>query len=610
MNKNNIEIIAEIGINHNGSISLAKELINASNESKVSAIKFQYRNLGRCYINNNKEIGDEILENEIEKNSLSVDDLLELTNYAHNLNLQVGISFFTNEDIADFSKNINIFDFFKIPSPEACNEKLINEILSLKKDVFISTGAQKEFDLSKMFKNLEGDNWYPFHCVSNYPTESFNSNLGYIRYLEKKWNRHVGYSSHDTYWINCIAAISFGAKWIERHITIDKKMQGLDHTSSSTPEEFRQMSDFAKSFKYLKKGNAGKTPNQGELMNLQNLGRSYYFNKNMNKGDVLNWNNLVYRSPSVGISEHTIKKYIGKSLLIPSKEGQPVTRNFFKKRIKLSKKYIDFVNNNKISLPVRLHDLSKVKDSFKSNFFELHLSFGELESEIDYNLFNEDDTYSIHLPDYISANELIDPFSHIDKVKSKSLDIVTKVKLIADKLFDLTKKKIPVVTSLSQYNQSDDISVFYKNCKDLTTKFDSKSSFLTLQILPPFAWYFGGSVSIDTFSSYNGWILSNKKNISLTMDLSHLMMSCNYNGYNLNRMLSLLLTKTKHIHLSLGNGFDGEGVGFANLTDEDKTVVQKCINTKYIKVIEVWQGHLNDFNGFSKAIKQLYNLFN
>ena len=64
------------------------------------------------------------------------------------------------------------------------------------------------------------------------------------------------------------------------------------------------------------------------------------------------------------------------------------------------------------------------------------------------------------------------------------------------------------------------------------------------------------------------------------MDLSHLMMSCNYNGYNLNRMLSLLLTKTKHIHLSLGNGFDGEGVGFANLTDEDKTEVQKCINTK------------------------------
>jgi sialic acid synthase SpsE len=603
--KSKVYIIAEIGINHNGKIPEAQLLINSAAKSGVNAIKFQYRNLHRTYTSSKKEIGDEILFSEIEKNFLNAQSILKLAKYAKSLNLEVGISFFIKEDINDFQKSIDVFDFFKIPSVELQNLELINSLLKYKKNVFISTGAHNEIEIERTLGKLDPDDpWFPFHCISNYPTAIFNSKLGYINFLKKKWKKDVGFSSHEPNHLSCIAAMSFGVKWIERHITIDKKSEGLDHTSSSTEEEFNELVQFAKYSDFIFSGNSRRVCNQGELINRQNLGRSFYFSKNIKTSNFLFEKDIVYRAPLVGFSLSD-KSFILKNPLVENAfAGDPVSEYHFIRRPKISSKKIVKLNGQRISLPVRFHDLEEVSGLFPLTNFELHLSFTELLGEFNYSIFSKNHIYSIHLPDYISPTQLIDPFSKNKEIKSKSLLIIKNASKLAGFLSKLTRKRILLVSSISnieKYSKDE----FYNLCVNLQKKNSTKHSLFTFQILPPFAWYFGGNYPIDGFSTLEDFSKIATLNLKITLDLSHLLLSCFFYNLNIRSTLDILLPHTQHLHLSFAKGFDGEGADFSDLNRSELAVLKELMEHPSAKVIEVWQGHLNRYKGFFKALNTL-----
>jgi sialic acid synthase SpsE len=603
--KKEVYIIAEMGINHNGKISEAKLLIDSAARSGVNAIKFQYRNLHRAYTPSKKEIGDEILFSEIERNFLNTQSILKLTTYAKSLNLEVGISFFIKDDIGDFKKSINVFDFFKIPSVELQNLDLINSLLKFKKNVFISTGAHNEIEIQRTLEKLNpNDPWFPFHCVSNYPTAIFNSKLGYINFLKKKWNKHVGFSSHEPNHLACVAAMAFGVKWIERHITIDKNSEGLDHTSSSTEKEFNELVQFAKYSEFVFSGNSRRICNQGELINKQNLGRSYYFSKDIKAGNFLKEKDIVYRAPLVGYSLSD-KSFILKNTLVEDAfSGNPVSEYYFINRAKITNKKIAKLSDKKISLPVRFHDFQEVSKLFPLRNFELHLSFTELLSDFNYSMFSKNHDYSIHLPDYISPTQLIDPFSKNKEVKNRSLLIIKNASKLATFLSKLTRKKIVLVSSISNIEKYPK-DEFYNLCANLQKKNSTKNSLFTFQILPPFAWYFGGSYPIDVFSSPEDFSRIASLNLKITLDLSHLLLSCYFYNLNIRSALELLIPHTQHIHLSFAKGFDGEGADFSGLNKEEITILNELMNYPSAKVIEVWQGHLNRYKGFFQALNTL-----
>ena len=176
-------IIAEIGINHDGINSKARELIKLAQRSGVHAVKFQYRNLENAYSSQAKEIGDEILSKEINRSYLSPDELLELSIFAKNLNLEVGISFFDEKDILDFGTDIKVFDFFKIPSVELTNSSLIDSLMKLNRHVYISLGAHDEKEIELALSQLSSMGcWTPMHCISNYPVNLQNAQPDYIIY--------------------------------------------------------------------------------------------------------------------------------------------------------------------------------------------------------------------------------------------------------------------------------------------------------------------------------------------------------------------------------------------------------------------------------------------
>jgi len=248
-----IYIIAEIGINNDGSETLTKKLIVGAAKAGANAIKFQYRNLKRTYIGNPKELGDNMLNSEIKKNFLSIESIIKLSKFARQLNLDVGISFFTVLDFYDFDDH-DFFNFYKIPSVEFCNNELLKILLKTNKLIYVSTGCQNESTISLFMEEFgNSENINLLHCVSNYPLASHNCNFGYIKYFNEKYGKDMGYSSHDQDWKFILFAVAFGANVIERHITLGSR-EGLDETTSSTISEFKDMVNIVRCYKEVKKG--------------------------------------------------------------------------------------------------------------------------------------------------------------------------------------------------------------------------------------------------------------------------------------------------------------------------------------------------------------------
>jgi N-acetylneuraminate synthase len=593
-------LVAELGINHNGDFETAKTLISKAATSGVNAIKFQYRNLSRTYESTPYEIGDESLKLEIEKNSLSVNEIILLYEYAKIFNVDVGISFFDKFDVTDFKSFISKFDFFKIPSVELTNLDLIKTFYQYHKPILISTGAHSEKEIEFIFKQIDYDKWVPMHCISNYPVIDVNSKLGYIKYMQDKWERHVGYSSHDENWENCILAYTLGARIIERHITLDKKQLGLDHSTSSTPEEFKKLSSIIRNFNQIISGNDKRKINQGELINLQNLSKSFFAKRSINAGESFELIDFNYRHPRVGLSMSNAQLYVGKSLVQPCKSGAVLTEAHFHDSLVLPSKIFDLCNKLKISLPIRLHDYKEIQEKFKINNFELHLSYKEVDKLELFKKIADNHVFTIHLPDYQDSNRLLNPFTDEYHNKIESKHMINVVKDFAIKLSKIQNEKVIVVASFSPNQET--LSAFYADCYNLQLEFETAGITLAYQWLPPFAWYFGGSVKLNAFNKLSDLDFIKLHNLNICLDTSHLLMSSNYYGYDPGSVLEILEKQIVHFHLADAVGTDGEGIQLGQGETTNNRFLYEVINRPQRKVIEVWQGHLNLYQGFTDAL--------
>ena len=603
---NSIKVIAEIGINHNGRYEVAKLLIDSAKDAGCTAIKFQYRNLSRAYANlNSKEIGDGLLQSEISRCYLNPDQITNLTRYASkDLNLKVGISFFCKEDIDDFGKNINLFDFFKVPSVEFNNTNLITALTDCKKKILLSLGCNDEEKIIKQINYLDKNNSVLMHCVSNYPVEIFNSKLGYISHLREIWKGEIGYSSHDADWKVCIAAMTLGVDWLERHITLNKNDEGLDHSTSSTPNEFKDLCFFARELKFAMKGDGPRTLNSGELINQQNLGRSPYAIRQIKKGSHLNYGDFHWRSPQVGLNNNDFNKFKSFPVQKSIKIGQPICKFHFEEDARFEYDY-KFLENKKISLPSRIHDSQNLYKQTLIGYQELHLSFEEVLSDqlLNHKNYSKKIIYSIHLPDYISSNNIIDPFSKDNEIKNKSLKIIENCIKLSALLNDLTGLEIPIVGSFSKRYSSkeSDISMINDFCLNKTIK---GVNCLMPQWLPPIAWYFGGSFKLEIFNSVNDFYIMKEIGCKYCLDISHAFM-CSYLCEDILDEILKSKNLIKHLHIAGASSIDGEGESLDKMNKMQINFLNKIIDIPCIKVLEVWQGHLNNYGGFKEALNYL-----
>ncbi|GAA0782944.1 hypothetical protein E1180_07905 [Roseibium denhamense] len=602
-----MKVIAELGINHRGSSRIAEQLIDIAADAGAWGAKFQYRAKDGFY-QSTTEIGDEILSREIDDSYIEPEDILRLAGMIKQKGMAAGISFFKFSDSADFGSAIAEFDFFKVPSAELRNEALIDALAGLGKPLILSTGGHSEEDIFNAIESTRSiPDVYYLHCISNYPVLLGNQQMGFIRTLREKTEAPIGYSSHDQDWEVCLVAAANGATVFERHLTMDKHGKGIDDSSSSDPDEFRRLCKLINAYPTVQ-GNARREINQGERINMQNLGSSLYASRQIEVGDLLSQDNVVVKAPRKGLTWADVaRKKLG-AVKRPIAAGTAVTDlHFTDPKPPLSSKLVAFCDERQLSIPLRLHDAKALQTRFPIRNNELHLSYGEVrsfKSEMAANLSLLDLTrhYSIHIPDYIDSKTLIDPLASDDAVRDGSNDMIATCVDLALELESRTGAAVPIVGSFSRL-LPDGKTATYQTLQETLDRLGRKRSApIYPQWLPRIAWYFGGADVLDMFCGSDDVDIVKSIGMELCLDLSHLILSANYEKADWREWCNELMPLARHLHIADAVGIDGEGIEFGR---GDLGDPGPFLDGSVRKVLEVWQGHLSEGDGFETAIRQL-----
>jgi N-acetylneuraminate synthase len=230
-------VIAEVGINHNGDIDIAKKLISLAHQSGCDAVKFQKRTIDEVYtaeyLSSPRESPWGKTQREQKEGlEFSRKDFVEISKYCKSLGILWTASTWDLKS-QEFLKEFNV-PFNKIASPMLTHKDLLESVAEEGKHTFISTGMSSYQDISRAVKIFKRRNC-PFtllHCVSKYPSDDFDCNVGMIYELKRKYNCPVGYSGHEVGLLPSVLAVALGAVAIERHITLDRAMYGSDQSAS------------------------------------------------------------------------------------------------------------------------------------------------------------------------------------------------------------------------------------------------------------------------------------------------------------------------------------------------------------------------------------------
>lgn len=305
-----VYIIAEAGVNHNGSLDIAKKLVDEAKKSGADCIKFQTF-IAENIISKNakqakyqtKNIGKEQSQLEmIKKLELSFEDFKQLNNYCIEKNIDFLSTAFDLESI-DFLESLGM-NTWKIPSGEITNLPYLIKIAKLKKKVILSTGMstmQEIEDAVNIFKEYGTSDITILHCTTQYPTLFEDVNLNAMLSIKEKFGYDVGYSDHTKGIEVPIAAVALGATVIEKHFTLDNNMIGPDHKASLQPDELKKMVESIRNIE-LSLGDGRKVVANSEKENMSIARKSIVAKKSIRKGQLLSEENITVKRPGDGIS--------------------------------------------------------------------------------------------------------------------------------------------------------------------------------------------------------------------------------------------------------------------------------------------------------------------
>lgn len=318
---NNCFIIAEAGVNHNGSVKLAKKLVDAAKEAGADAVKFQTFKTKNLVTKNAKKAeyqiknsGEESQYEMIKKLELSDDEFWEIAKYTGVKGIIFLSSPFDTESV-DLLDKIDV-PVFKVASGEITNFPLLKHIAQKQKPVILSTGMSTIGEVEEALNLIEkyNDDIILMHCLTNYPAKKEDANLNVIKTLEYAFKRPVGFSDHTSGIEMSVAAVALGSCIIEKHFTIDKNLPGPDHKASLEPQE---LSEMVKAIRNVEKGlgNGIKKPTNDEIKIKKLVRKSIVAKENIPKGSILTEEMLEIKRPGTGIEPKYLDELIGKELI-------------------------------------------------------------------------------------------------------------------------------------------------------------------------------------------------------------------------------------------------------------------------------------------------------
>lgn len=325
-------VIAEAGVNHNGSVETAKQLIDAAKGCNVNAIKFQTFKTEKLVTRTaekaqyQKETTDEGSQYEmLQKLELSEDEFIELANYARKQELLFLSTPFDNES-ADLLEKIGV-PAYKVGSGDLTNIPLLEHIARKNKPIILSTGMGTLEEVETAFNsitNTGNEEIILLHCITSYPTPIEEVNLRAIQTLRQKFQVPIGFSDHTIGLIAPIIAVSLGASILEKHFTLDKNLPGPDHRVSLNPEELQEMVKVIKQTTSAL-GDGIKRPVGVEIDIKRIARRSIIAKLDIQKGQIIKADMLDIKRPAIGIEPKFFEEILGKKVKRPISEDEPLT---------------------------------------------------------------------------------------------------------------------------------------------------------------------------------------------------------------------------------------------------------------------------------------------
>jgi len=322
--KNKIFLIAEIGVNHNGDMHIAKRMIDAAKSSGADAVKFQTftaealvsQGTPKVRYQESTTSPEETHFEMIQKLELKRDDHFLLKTYCE----EVGIEFLSTPYDIDSAKFLHEelgVSLFKTASADIVDLPLHQYIASTGKHSIVSVGMAtlgEIEDVVNVYSRSGNENLTLLHCVSNYPCADESLNLKVMLTLKNAFQLDVGYSDHSLGYEAAVLSVAFGATVIEKHFTLDKKLPGPDHSASSTPEEFALLKNAVRRAESMLGSPVKRCQDEEKQMSLVSR-KSIVAARNIQAGEIIHSQDLVLKRPGTGITSKFINYFVGKKAI-------------------------------------------------------------------------------------------------------------------------------------------------------------------------------------------------------------------------------------------------------------------------------------------------------
>ncbi|QQO23076.1 N-acetylneuraminate synthase family protein [Bradyrhizobium diazoefficiens] len=611
-------VIAEIGNNHNGDFDRAIALVDAAVAAGVDCAKFQMRKLDEVYRASSLSGKDDDLAVEytldlLRRFELPTAQQKKIAEYCAAKGIQYLCTPWDASSVAVL-EGFGV-EAYKVASADLTNLPLLAHLAATGKALIVSTGMSTTDEIKAAAKFLdERDASYVLlHCQSTYPAALHNIHLRFMETL-REIHPVVGYSGHERGIAVSTAAVALGAVVIERHITLDREMEGPDHAASLEPEEFKALVSAIREVEAARgEKRAERALSQGELINRENLAKSLVAARDLSAGTVITEADIAVKSPGQGLSP----------LKMPALLGRKLTRTmaaddyFFQSDLDESAaKARRFRFDRPWGVPVRYHDAERFLEICQPDIIEFHLSYSDMERDPAAYLSGTYDLgFVVHAPELFAGSKLMDLATPDEALRRYSLEQTQAVIDITrglKKFFPRTKRP-PIVANIGGFTMDEPLppeekAERYRIFAQSLTELDMDGVELTPQTMAPFPWHFGGQrhQNIFIFPDESAAFCA-KHGLRMCVDISHTKLAANHFGFNFAQGLAQLGPHTAHLHFGDAKGLDGEGlqIGEGEIDfDEIGQVLRKHARTASF-IPEIWQGHKNMGEGFWTALERL-----
>jgi N-acetylneuraminate synthase len=614
-------IIAEIGNNHNGDMDRAKHLVDEAVKAGASAVKFQLRSMVELYGSDFKErrsaadLGTQYTLDLLERFNFTVEQMAEIFEYSEKKGI---LAFATPWDLKSVDDLVALDSLlFKVASADMTNHQLLRHIAATGRPLICSTGMSKHEEIGETLKVLQscGASFALLHCNSTYPAPFKDINLAYMKKIQDICPI-VGYSGHERGFHVPLAAVALGAKIIEKHFTLDRRMEGVDHRVSLLPAEFadmvrciREVEDALGREAYVRQ------MSQGEMMNRENLGKSVVAKAVIEAGTIITKEMLAIRSPGQGLQPNLMDRIVG----VTAKRRLDAGDLFFNSDLPGQGKveFRPYQFSRKWGVPVRYHDLNKFLRISQPDFVEFHLSYGDMEENLSRFFAGSsfDIGYTVHAPELFANDHIVDLCSDDDDYLRTSIESMRRVVDITRELNSyFPKQRRPfIIATIGGFTTDRPLTgserrIRYLKIIENLRKIQHPDVEILPQSTAPFPWHMGGQQyqNLFLYPDEIKWFCE-EFGYRICLDVSHSFLACNHLGFKPEEFFEMVAPYTAHLHLGDCRGVDGEGLQIGEGDIDFKKLggifAKHCPEATFIP--EIWQGHKNDGEAFWIACERL-----